>query len=76
MFKEKKEGLIVGCFKEMIRLHMLTPTEYKFAAGLISAYDFRGSLSARQVDAGWKMLQRLIQERDPFEPFPLNNPAF
>lgn len=76
LFKEKKEKLIVGCLAEMIRLSMLTPSENKFASSLIDYYKFRGELSEKQVGAGWKTLMRLIQERDPLNPFPPKQPAF
>lgn len=63
--KEKKEKLIIGILREQIRLEMLKPFEVSYAVGLISYFDARGSLTEKQVEAGWKMIMRTIQQRNP-----------
>lgn len=63
--KGKKENLIIGILREQIHLEMLKPFEVSYAVGLISYFDARGSLTEKQVDAGWKMVIRTIQQRSP-----------
>jgi len=69
VFKEKKEKLLVGIFREQMRLGMLTPSETKFALGVLKFYGERGYLSERQLQWAWKLMMRVMMERDPFEPF-------
>lgn len=70
MFREKKEKLLAGIFREQLRLGMLTPNETKFAEGVLKFYGERGYLSERQLQWAWKLMMRVLMERDPFEPFP------
>jgi len=74
VFKEKKEKLLVGIFREQIRLGMLTPSETTFATGVLKFYEERGFLSERQLQWAWKLMMRVMMERDPFEPFPFSDP--
>jgi len=64
VFKGEKPEIALGCFKEQIRLKMLTKREKEFAEGIILFYSHHGYLTQNQFDRAWKMLQRLILERD------------
>jgi len=63
--KEEKEKLIVGIFCEQLRLKMLSPSESEFAVGIVSYFEARGRLTDGQVKAGWRMMLRTIQTREP-----------
>jgi len=63
--KEEKEKLIVGIFREQLRLKMLSPSESEFAVGIVSYFEARGRLTDGQVKAGWRMMLRTIQTREP-----------
>jgi len=63
--KEEKEKLIVGIFREQLRLQMLSPSETTYALGIVSYYEARGRLTDGQLSASWRMMLRTIQTREP-----------
>jgi hypothetical protein len=64
-------SLITGCFKEHLRLGMLTPREAVFAKSLIDYFDAQGRLTEKQIITGTKTLIRVIKECEvPQECFP------
>ena len=72
---EKSWAVCVGVLKEQLRLHMLTDKEVKFAEGVVSFYTDKGYLSDKQFQWAWKLMYRVMMERDPFDPFP-KQPCF
>lgn len=62
--KNEHGAVLINCFKEQIRLGMLTPREAAFANDIISRYELYGRLTNKQYEAVYKTQMRLIMERD------------